>query len=150
MTPVWAHTETGAAFGLELSGVPAGYAISDGVYDGWCVDEDIPLFFFVTYEVDIYSSYDPALPPALQDDDWDMVNYVLNHKHPMAGDYSIQEAISYFVGTEVAPFTVWAQLMVADALANGEGFFPSSGEIIAVILDAGPGIQPTIIEVVYP
>jgi hypothetical protein len=40
--------------------------------------------------------------------------------------------------------------MVADALANGEGFFPSSGELIAVILDAGPGVQPTIIEVVLP
>jgi len=137
-------------FALELSGVPAGYDIADGVYDGWCVDEDIPLPFHVTLEVDIYSSYDPALPPSLQDADWDMVNYVLNHKHPMAGDFSIQEAISYFVGTELPPFTWFGQSMVDDALANGEGFYPSPGEIIAVILDAGPGIQPTIIEVIHP
>ncbi len=150
MTPLWAHTETGAAFALELSGVPAGYDIADGIYDGWCADEDIPLPFFVTHEVDIYSSYDPALPPSLQDDDWDMVNYVLNNKHPMAHDFDIQEAISYFVGTEVVPYSFWAQFMVNDALANGEGFYPSSGEIIAVILDAGPGVQPTIIEVIHP
>ena len=79
-----------------------------------------------------------------------MVNYVLNNKHPMAEDVSIQEAISYFVGTEVPPFSAWAQLMIDDALANGEGFYPSPGEIIGVILDAGPDVQPTMIEVIHP
>ena len=152
MMRIMQHTVTNALFGLELSGVPGGspHGVTDGIYDGWCADEDIPLFFFVWYEVDIYSSYDAGLPAGLQDDDWDMVNYVLNNKHPMAHDVDIQQAISFFVGTEVPPFTGWAQSMVVDALANGEGFFPSSGDLIGVSLDPAPGVQPTIIEVVLP
>jgi hypothetical protein len=92
------------------------------------------------------------MPDYAKDDDWDMVNYVINHKHPAASIQDIQDAIWYFVDGGVYPSDPEAKAMVDDALANGEGFYPAPGEWMAIILDpstltGGKRSQLTIIEV---
>ena len=129
-----------------FSGIPAGYVVNDGtLYTGWCVD----LFHYITpgahYTVHLYSSYSTNLPTYLQDSDWDMVNYVINHKQGTPQD--VQDAIWYFVGGGGMPGGAAGQAMVADALANGEGFVPGANQVTAVIVYAGASTQITIIEV---
>ena len=66
------------------------------------------------------------------DDDWDLVNYLINHKHPDATSDDIQSAIWYFIDGGVYPSDLEAISMVEDAILNGEGFVPGTGEWLAV------------------
>ncbi|MCK4300881.1 MAG: hypothetical protein KAX80_15175, partial [Planctomycetes bacterium] len=102
-----------------------GNDVPDATYEGWCFDK----VHFITpgtdYTGTLYSSYDPFLPAGLQDDDWDLVNYIINHKQEYfdagysAGD--IQNAIWFFFED-----LTWAQLdaneqaIAQDAIDNGE------------------------------
>lgn len=129
-----------------------GADVPDATYEGWCFD----LFHYITpgtwYEATLYSSYDPFLPAGLQDDDWDLVNYIINMKSYYYGlGYSagdIQNAIWYLFED-----LTWAQLdanekaIVDDAEANGEGFYPASGEYMAIIVYISDSVQGTFIEV---
>jgi hypothetical protein len=133
-------------FSIVLSNVPAGYDVYNRAYLGWCIEEFIFLTEGVEYDVYLYSSYDPALPVALQDDDWDMVNYILNHKQGDAID--IQNATWYFIDGGNMPSSSEGQAMVNDALANGEGFIPEPGQVIAVI--CADETQNVIIELRLP
>jgi len=138
-------------FLITLSNVPAGYDVTNGTYFGWCIEEYIFLTLGEEYTVSLYSSYDPDLPAYLQDDDWDMVNYILNHKQGDA--IAIQQAIWYFVNGGNMPSSPEGQAMVNDAKNNGEGFIPEPGQVIAVICDTDGGDdhpQHTIIEVERP
>lgn len=130
-----------------LSNVPPGYDVTNGTYPGWCTDKNAWISPNPTYTVTLHSSYELGLPAHLQDEDWDMVNYILNHKHPNADLYDIQDAIWYFIGGGSYPSDAEAIAMVEDALANGEGFVPAVGQVVAVICDAGPRVQQSIIEV---
>jgi hypothetical protein len=137
-------------FSTVLSNVPAGYDVTNGTYPGWCIEEPIFITEGVEHTVTLYSSYDPSLPAHLQDPDWDMVNYLLNHKQ---GDsYDIQNATWYFVNGGNMPTSLAGQAMVNDALANGEGFIPVGSQVIAVICDTGidEHDQRSIIEVEPP
>ena len=141
-----AYPGSSSYWGTTLSGVPAGYVVHDGLYVGWCVD----LFHFMTpgqqyCGTHLYSSYDPNLPAGLQDDDWDMVNYILNHKQ--GGTQDVQNAIWFFIGSGALPPAGPGLDMVNDALAHGEGFVPGPGETTAIIVFAGESVQITIIEV---
>jgi hypothetical protein len=153
-------------FASQLSGVPAGYDVTNAIYVGWCVD----LVGVVTrgspgYPVLLYSSLSPlspALPAALASIPWDQINYILNHKTGSGTD--IQEAIWYFVNGNAWPTssqlpgwpyplppTTNAQDMVDDALANGVGYVPGPGEIVAVIcVPTDTAVQYTIIELRKP
>jgi len=133
-------------FSIVLSNVAAGYDVANGTYLGWCIEEFVFLDVDVEYDVFLYSTYDPALPVALQDDDWDMVNYLLNHKQGDAID--IQNATWYFVNGGNMPTSPEGQAMVNDALTNGEGFIPGPGQVIAVI--AADETQNVIIEIRLP
>ena len=133
-------------FSSVLSNVPAGYDITNGTYPGWCIEEFIWIADGVEYNVTLYSSYDPSLPVYLQDPDWDMVNYVLNHKQ--GNSYAIQNATWYFIDGGNMPSSSEGQAMVNDALANGEGFIPGPGQVVAVI--AADDTQNVIIEVRLP
>jgi hypothetical protein len=140
-----------------LSNVPPGYVVTDGLYLGWCVN----LFANITVSRNV--CYDPllyvstgSLPPSLQNPNWDRVNYILNHKQGSGKD--IQGAIFQFIGGPVPPTDLngfyppseVTSNIVADALANGAGFVPTDGQVVAVILDLGPGVELTIIEVKCP
>jgi hypothetical protein len=140
-------------FEITLSGIVGDFDVTNGVYAGWCAEPNRqdnspdPVLLLCTY--------DTGLPGNLGSVSWDLVNYVLNHKQ--GSWFDVQLAIwqliwgdSHRIPTEVA----WA--MVADAQANGPGFMPGPGQLIAIILCTGDegigpdGWQDTIIEVPVP
>lgn len=155
ITPVTIEVSDGVdyRFIVELSGVPTGYDVDDGSYPGWCVDLRSPMARSpATHTVILYSSGDPS--GELVDERWDMVNYILNHKQGSADD--IQQALWYFVhmdNEDYTPTSAVAWTLIDDAEANGAGFVPGFGEIIAVIcypVVVFPGqedVQISIIEV---
>jgi len=144
---------TASYFNITLSDVPLGYDVTNGTYLGWCVDRSANMDPG-THEVTLYSSINP--PGTLTTQKWDMVNYILNHKQGTAQD--IQQAIWYFINMvgNYTPTNPVAWTIVNDALANGTGFVPAYGQIIAVIcfpetmLPGSPSVQVSIIEVVIP
>jgi len=81
-------------FKTTLSNVPSGYDIWNGLYDGWCVQYGTYIPINEDFLVDLYSSYCP--PAHLVDDDWNKVNYILNHKLSNWWE-DIQTAIWHFV-----------------------------------------------------
>jgi hypothetical protein len=143
---------TASYFNTMLSGVPLGYDVTNGTYLGWCVDRSANMPG--THEVTLYSSINP--PGTLTTEKWDMVNYILNHKQGTAQD--IQQAIWYFINMvgNYTPTSPVAWTIVNDTLANGTGFVPAYGQIIAVIcfpevvLPGSPSVQVSIIELANP
>lgn len=143
---------TESYFNTELSEVPSGYDVTNGTYLGWCVDTTAEMARSpATHAVKLYSSCNP--PGELAGERWDMVNYILNHKQGAAED--IQQAIWYFVHMDSSylPTSTVAWAIVNETLANGNGFVPEYGQIIAVIcypivlLPEPTDVQISIIEV---
>ncbi|KAA0000417.1 MAG: DUF11 domain-containing protein [Thermoplasmata archaeon] len=135
-------------FDTTLSNVPEGYYVTNGSYVGWCVDLGNSIEKNHPHQATLYSSYDPYLAakcPSAEDDDWDMVNYILNHKQGTWED--VQDAIWWYIGGGGMPSNPDAQAMVWDAYYNGEGFVPVPGEIMAVVCYVDDETQLTIIEV---
>jgi hypothetical protein len=125
-------------FVIALSGVPGGFDVSDGLYTGWCVDVTHFIERGVEYQVNLYSSLSP--PAEVSSVQWDMINYILNHKDAGTGD-DIQDALWYFINGG-AYFTSWGkphttsattEAIVADAIANGAGYTPGTGDTVAII-----------------
>src|SRR5262249_16336287 len=123
-----------------LSNIPPGYSISNGAWTGWCVDYAGGLTTNIPYcDIKLIPSLDPFLPPKYANPNWDLVNYLLNHKQGNGVD--IQAAIWQFIGgpinpmdTHYLPLSPLALSMVADAAANGEGFVPGPGQFSAIII----------------
>jgi hypothetical protein len=143
-------------FVTTLSNVPGGYDVTNATYPGWCIDHSIVMTRNETFEAQLYSSLNPP-PGNFSSVQWNMVNYILNHKE---GTYNeTQDAIWYFVNNS-ATYTYTLDPVenatVEDALANGTGFVPSPGQSVAVMVfpqnvlpGSGP-FQDTIIEVPMP
>ena len=129
-----------------LSNIPEGYHVSNGIFLGWCVDEHHYISNGKTYSATLYSSYASNNPHP--DDDWDKVNYILNHKQGSWND--VQAAIWYFIDGGNIPSSYAGKAMVADADAYGEGFVPVPGETMAVVVWIDSNIQVPIIEVCVP
>jgi hypothetical protein len=153
-TPVTIEVRNGTVsyFDTTLSNVPAGYDVANAVYRGWCVDITAEMARSpATHEVTLYSSINP--PGEFATERWDMINYVLNHKQGTAQD--IQQAIWYFANMDgnFTPSSNTAWAIVNDTLANGNGFPPAYGPMIAVIcfpvvlLPQPTSVQISIIEV---
>lgn len=143
---------TATYYVATLSNVPSGFDVSDGVYPDWCVDKRYNAVRDASFEVLLYSSLDS--PPSLEPH-WDMVNYILNHEQ--GGMIDVQDAIWYFI--KMGSVGWWpgatpsatSVAIVNDALANGTGFVPGQGELLAVA--ALPLVSPnqiTIIELRIP
>lgn len=134
---------------VDLLNVPDGFAqINNSRYEGWCVDEFNPLSSKGIYNFKMYSSLDPDLEEKCSycfDEDWDKVNYIINHKKGNMTD--IQEAIWYFVNGGIYPSNPYSIEMVEEANEFGEGYKPGCGEFFAIILDSGEKNQLIIIEV---
>jgi hypothetical protein len=149
----WGSSTTGGMYDTHLSGIGAGFDVADGTYAGWCVQKDK---FSDPLQVLLYSSDDPAMPADAVSLPWDKVNYLLNHKAGTA--FEIQEALWIVLGQEnlADASTPAIAAMASDALANGGGFAPAAGQIIAVLLYSdGFGtsfdqMQETIIELTVP
>ena len=139
-------------FDTVLSNVPSGYNVANRIYLGWCNDIRYDIPRDTDFSVMLYSSCAP--PVGLVGERWDMINYILNHKQGEMMD--IQQAIWYFMkypdGTPEAEWrpeytpTPAAQAIVDDALANGAGFVPGPGEVVAVICYPAEETQIPIIE----
>lgn len=157
---------TDSYFLTTLSGIPAGEDISDGTYLGWCVETDVTLPRDDPHTVTLYSSLDP--PASLASEAWDMVNYILNHKQ--GGKIDIQAAIWYFIKLDSGwptpgyyaydpyadnryggnPPSADTEAMVADALANGDGYTPGPCDVVAVICMPSSCVQVSIVELEIP
>jgi len=124
---------TESYFLTTLSGIPPGYDVANGTYLGWCVDTRAEMARNQPISVRLYSSLNP--PGELANEEWDMVNYILNNKPQNAEIMDIQEAIWYFIhmNTNYTPSRPLAWQIVNDALENGNNFFPEIGRPVAVI-----------------
>jgi len=153
LEPVTIEVSDGAEsfFDTELSNVPSGYDVMNRLYLGWCVDVRTEMARSpATHEVKLYSSL--AAPGELAGESWDMINYILNHKQGVVLD--IQQAIWYFMHMdgEYTPTREVAWVVINDALANGDGFVPGNGQIVAVIcypmimFPSQPDVQISVIE----
>jgi hypothetical protein len=122
---------------VALSGVGAGFDVSDGTYTGWCVDTEHSIDRTQTYDVNLFSSYSP--PSEVASVDWNRINYVLNNKDAGTAD-DIQAVLWYIVGGTWITDAAWgyshtteADAILADAMANGGSYEPDEGDILAVI-----------------
>ncbi len=146
-----APAQSGNAYiDAEVSNVPAGYDITNGVWDAFCGDYGTSISMGTTYSMDVYSSlYPDNIPsdqyPNTNTDNYDKVNWLINHldNYPTHTWEDVQAFIwkmttnwdgsnEYLVGT-------WAdrpvaQTMYADAMANGAGYVPLPGQYAAVLL----------------
>jgi hypothetical protein len=151
---------TDCYFDTTLSGVPADYDVTNGEYNGWCIDSDVIMDQATSFSVILHSSCNP--PPDLVSIEWDKVNYILNNKPPTATRLDIQYAIWHYANLEAGwtPLTTQTSIsIVADAEDNGEGYVPEMGKVVAVICypdgidyysQTPPYVQMTIIEVIIP
>jgi len=121
-----------------LSGVGAGFDVHDGTYTpSWCVDRAGHLFAGAS--VMLYSSLALPLEPLLQLQDWNRINYVLNHIPVGATTIDIQLAIWHFMppdspNNDPAP-SATCQGMITAAMNNGGSFVPGPGQYVAVVCD---------------
>ena len=139
-----------------------GESILAGTYDAYCVDTDTYITPGATYTVNVYSSYD-VIPDGLMEfpENLDLVNYILNQGYvgtPSQGGSvftygDVQRAIWTLIddGLLTNGLGAWSQARVdeilADALAEGEGFEPDCDQYIGVILDPVGNNQLTIAQV---
>lgn len=114
--------------------------------DAWCVDSDNGISSAPTYTGHVYRLNDPAVPLLFDYPgavgNLDLVQYILNQSYPPEVTFGdIQRAIWILV--EDNPSTgnlgVWSpervEAILADAVANGEGFVPACGQTTFVLLN---------------
>lgn len=130
-------------FDLNIWGCPVGYDVYDDEWAAFCGDSDLEMGL-VAYVATIYESTDPLMPASCQDDEeWDMINYILNNwmnVEPTANWEELQAALWYFAdgraptGIAYTNYqTTKSDNIIADAIANGAGFIPQTGDWMAVI-----------------
>jgi hypothetical protein len=134
---------------IVLAGIGPGFDVVDGVgYPGWCDDDQVSATPGQQYcdIPTILRNSTGTLPVYLQAIPWDKINYLLNHKGS-ATPPEIQDAIWQFTNGTACPSN-GCNALVDDANANGNGFVPGSGDIVAIILDNGPNptVQPSFFE----
>jgi hypothetical protein len=122
-----------------------------GTYEGWCVDVDRHLSFKETYSALAFSTYDLPFPAGIiaHPENLDLINYLLNQdfvgqESPGGfGPYTfsdVQRVIWGLLDTHNSESGLkeWDQNRVdeilADVLANGEGFVPQCGQVYGVVL----------------
>jgi len=138
-TPGPLHETTFDAF---LTGIPYNpeYNVWDWIWPCWCVESDpIPQDGYV----ELWSTYstDSDKPDPLNDEDWDLVNYIINYHHvgdvipegPVT-DVEIQDAIWEFINGGYSGSDPVTLAIIDDALINGEGFVPQAGQDCAILL----------------
>jgi hypothetical protein len=149
----------------------------DGVYEGWCIDTDHTIAQNTNYQANVYSSYE-SLPPGTVHfpENLDLVNWIINQGYvgqdvttvfpdtACTGNITygdIQRSIWELVedNQSTSGINPWSPCRVAEILAaaqaNGEGFEPGCGDVVAVILAPVNGqqviiAQVTLIEVGVP
>lgn len=143
--------------------------LADTDVPAWCVDVDLSLGVEGPLDFSVYSSYDVPEGKYENAQNFDLVNYILNQDYvgkesASGGVYTfghVQWAIWELIDDRncsactflTNPTGAWrndpnnvvkGQEIVDAALANGDGFVPGVGELLAVVLDPA-GKQPIII-----
>jgi hypothetical protein len=138
---------------FQFSGIGSGFDVVDGAwYAGWCAEQTKYMNQGQTYQALLWSSLTPSLPIRLRVKragdpglGWDNVNWILNNKQGTFWD--VQAAIWYMLGNGGYPSDPDAQAMVAGAITNGDGWLPSGGDLLAVILEPYCDQQMVFIEI---
>jgi hypothetical protein len=131
---------------VTFSGIPAGFDVGNQTYLGWCVEMNAGFALNVPLQGALLNLN--ALPPDLQDIDWNRILYILNHKQGGRGD--VQLAIWFFTDNS-SDLSLAAQAMVQAAISSGGGFVPGPGGVGAVLIaPTDANIQLMIIEVPVP
>ena len=132
---------------VELTDVPAGYAVSNGLYEGWCVEYQILIAPGPIYHANLYDTYQ-ALPDHIANLPWDKVNYLLNHKRGSLWD--VQYVLWQILGQlSQPPPNQYMVEMIEDVELHGAGFVPTNGQIVGVILDSMEGVQRVVMETIW-
>ena len=158
-----ADAKPGSASYFDLSIADGALA---GNYAAWCIDVARSLNAGECFDANVYSSYE-VLPEGVVDrpENFDLINWILNQDY--VGMISDNGVDAYTLGdvqwamwelidnancvscTYLAPYDVdRANEIVASAEANGEGYEPGAGDVLAVVLQPTDGKQVVIIP--YP
>jgi hypothetical protein len=155
------QNDTTSYFVTTLSSVPSGYDVTNATYPGWCIDYTVVMTRNETFPALLYSSLNPPVVGDWSSVQWDMVNYILNSALARAtGNFTeTQDCIWNFVNnsaTYTHTLDTNETAILNDAYANGNGFIPSPGQSVAVIVSpqyvepgSGP-FQDSIIAVPMP
>jgi hypothetical protein len=147
-TNVQAETELSSAgdgyFAVQLAGVQPGFSIGSQVYAAWCAGWwSSVLQSNGSAGFGIYSTYGSNLPagftPSVAGSNFNMVNYILNHKSGTVQD--VQDAIWTIVTGQIRAghtLSAAASAMVTAAQAN-PAYCPPTGGVIALFLAVNTG-----------
>lgn len=157
------------AKGPDANGTYFDLTINDtelaGNYGAWCVDVDKSLGAGECLDAVVSSSYDEIPAGVFENtENFDLVNWIMNQNFvgknsPSGGIYTfgdVQWAIWELVDDQNCSSclylgddwsTVKGQEIVDAALANGEGYEPSAGEMLAIIVRPTINRQPIIIPI---
>ena len=128
-------------FTVTLSGVPSGYDVANGPYNGWCGDYQGVNSTNSLSGVTLISTYSPLIPtpPAkslTNPNPWASVNYLLNNKTLLGAItpsvLEVQTAIwMLLTNTTTANVSANVTALITAGLANSS-FQPGPGQVIAV------------------
>ena len=136
-----------------------------GNYGAWCIDVDLSLSGDECFDAEVYSSYAELPDGAFENpDNFDLVNWIINENFigkdsNGGGTYTygdVQWAIWELIddnNCESCTFlgNDWSeekgQEIVDAALADGEGYTPGEGELLAVLLIPTNNKQPVFISI---
>jgi len=132
---------TSSYFDTTLYNVPSGYNVTNATYVGWCVDRTALMARDNQFPATLYSSLN--LTGTLANENWTMVNYILNHKQG-TNLTQIQDAIWYFINLgdtiNVTSDETYAWAMINDTKANGTGFIPENSQTVAIVCEPETGL----------
>jgi len=123
--------------------------ILNDTYPGWCVDTDHYITPGTPYTVNVFSSYENIEGLVDKPENMDLVNWILNNISVGQSIAGCDEVVTYG-DIQMAIWTLienvqvdnglgpWSQCrvdgIVALAIANGEGYKPGCGNVVAIIL----------------
>lgn len=171
------YSEAGDPAYFEVVTITGNGALN-GTYEGWCVDTDKTINQNTNYTANVFSSYE-ALPAGLVEfpQNFDLVNWIINQDFvyqpskdllpPDSGNNGYGESLGNYTYGDVqraiweliedtpstAGLNSWSQNRVNEIkamAAQHEGFTPTCGDFVAVVLQPVGGQQPiTIAQVTF-
>ncbi len=134
----------------------------NGTHEGWCADPNHGIQFGKDYVANVFSSYE-SLPAGLVDhpENFDLVNWIINQYFVGKsaggglGNYTVgdvQQAIWELLSDNVSVSISYDRGRVDQIkalAATHEGFKPTCGDLVAVILQPLDGKQISIIQVTF-
>jgi hypothetical protein len=121
-----------------------------GDYDAWCVDIGTYIYYNTQYNAQVYSSFDDVVDLGAYVDfpeNFDKVNWIINQgfvgQESTSGGYftscDVQRAIWTLIDSDLQPNCgTYSQdrinEILAGANADGDGFLPGCGQLVAVVL----------------